>query len=245
MVDLEMGEQARGHRLDTIAAAAIVLTVDAVVLLVVAVIGVPFLMFVFGDEDGTWQRLWPYAVAWLVAVVLAVVCAAAVLRLCGFGRWSIRRVGTAAAVGIAVVAAVLVVVSLRNSPSLVLISLPFLVANVAAALVLASPERAVAMAERFTVFRPAEPPVVDDEEEVEPELVYAEDESVYARPAGLGDEPDPARTRDTIDLHAFRRRPAAGPAPRRSRGPAAMRTLAGVQLPRRARRPRPSNRPAK
>ncbi|MBL7257738.1 hypothetical protein [Paractinoplanes lichenicola] len=232
MVDLEAGET-RGHRIDAIAAAAIVLTVDAVLLLVVAVIGVPFLMFVFGDEDGTWQRLWPFAAGWVVAVLLAAACAAAVIRLSGFGAYSIRRAGTLAALSTAVAAAVLAVVSIRTSPSLVVIGLPFAVANLAAALVLASPERAVAMTERFTIFQAAEPPEPVAEEVV----VYEEavDESAYAqRP-----EPDPTRQRDTIDLLAYAdARTRVRTRPARSRGPAAMRTLSGVKLPPRARRPR-------
>ncbi|MBU2665427.1 hypothetical protein KOI35_18120 [Actinoplanes bogorensis] len=232
MVDLEAGQTVRGHRVDAVAAAAIVLTVDAVLFLVVAVIGVPFLMFVFGDEEGTWARLWPYAAAWLVAVVLAAVCTATVLRLSGFGSYSVRRAGTAAALGTAVAAAVLAAASIRSTPSLVLIALPFAVANLAAALVLAGPERASAVAERFTIFRPAleETPVPPDEPEPAPV-----DESVYERPA----EPDePVRTHDTIDLLAHGARPRPSVSPRRSRGPAALRTHAGIQLPRRARRPR-------
>ncbi|MBB4691873.1 hypothetical protein [Paractinoplanes abujensis] len=237
MVDLEAGE-ARGHRIDAVAAAAIVLTVDAVLLLVVAVIGVPFLMFVFGDEDGTWQRLWPFAAGWVLAVLLAAACAAAVIRLSGFGSYSIRRAGTLAALSTAVAAAVLAVVSIRTSPSLVVIGLPFAVANLGAALVLAGPERALAMTDRFTIFQAAEAP-----EPVAGEVaVYEEeDESAYAqRP-----EPDPTRQRDTIDLLAYsdargdaRTRPGARTRPRRSRGPAALRTLSGVTLPPRARRPR-------
>ncbi|MDY7090459.1 MAG: hypothetical protein SYR96_35890 [Actinomycetota bacterium] len=239
MADTDVVE-ARGHRIDAITAAAIVLTVDAVLLLVIAVLGVPFLMFVFGDEEGTWQRLWPYAAGWLLAVLLAAACAAAVIRLSGFGAYSIRLAGTLAAAGTAVAASLLAALSIPTSPSLVLIALPFAVANVAAALVLAGPERAVAMADRFTIFRPAEPPA--DEPGPEPAPAYFEevDESAYAqRPA-----PDPAAQRDTIDLLAYsggrRTRPGSRTGPRRSRGPAALRTLAGVQLPPRARRPRPS-----
>ena len=191
MVDLEAGEPARGHRIDAVAAAAIVLTVDAVLLLVIAVIGVPFLMFVFGDENGTWHRLWPYAVAWLVAVLLAVACAAAVLRLSGYGAFSVRRAGTTAALGTAVAAAVLAVTSIRTSPSLVLIALPFALANLGAALVLAGHDRAAAAAERFPLFRPADVPPAP----------HAVDETASARPASTP-ETEAARTHDNIDLLA-------------------------------------------
>nr|WP_221377570.1 hypothetical protein [Actinoplanes polyasparticus] len=228
MVDIEAGESVRGSRVDTVMAAAIVLTVDAVVLLAVAVIGVPLLMFLFGDEDGTWLRLWPLIVSWLIAVVLAGVCATAVARLSGLGSYSIRRIGTGAALSVAVAAAVLAAGSIGSNPGWLLLGLPFAVANLAAALVFASPERALAVADRFPRFRPVALP--------EPErqwIAPVEDEAAYARPEG--EQPDPVRTHDTIDLLAHLGRPETKP--RRRRGPAATRTLAGVQLPRRARRP--------
>ena len=248
MVEMEAGGPARAHRIDAVAAAAIVLTVDAVLLLAIAVIGVPFLMFVFADEMGTWQNLWPYAASWLVACVLAAVCATAVAVLTGYGNFSIRRVGTAAALGVAVTAAVIAAASVRTSPSGILIGLPFAVANLAAALVFASPDRAAAVADRFPLFRAA-PGSTDDVPEpgaqAEP-ATYEQDEAAYARPATEDGADEPVKTRDTIDLRAFSR-PApvtGGPAAvARRRGPAAMRTLAGVQLPRRARRTRPTNRP--
>ncbi len=237
MVDLEAGQSARGYRVDAIAAAAIVLTVDAVLLLAVAVIGVPFLVFLFGDEDGTWQRLWPLTVSWLIALVLAMACAAAVARISGFGSYSIRRVSTGAALGVAVAAAVLAAGSIASSPGWLLLGLPFAVANLAAALVFAGPDRAVAMADRFPLFRPAEPaPQPEPVPEPGEEPAYdVEDAAAYARPAA--GEPDPARTHDTIDLLAYHGRPkSAAVRAARRRGPAALRTLSGVRLPPRARR---------
>jgi len=60
MVEIEVGEFSRGRRrVDAVTAASLVLTVDAALFLVIAVLGVPFLLFVFGDEDGTWHRMWP------------------------------------------------------------------------------------------------------------------------------------------------------------------------------------------
>ncbi|MCO8269722.1 hypothetical protein M1L60_03845 [Actinoplanes sp. TRM 88003] len=226
MVDMDVAESARSSRVDTVMAAAIVLTVDAVVLLAVAVIGVPFLVFMFGDADGTWHRLWPLIVAWLVAVALAALCATAVARLSGFGSYSIRRIGTAAALSVAVAAAVLAAAGTGSNPGWLLLGLPFAVANLAAALVLANPERAIAVSDRFPRFVPAPAPAP----------VY-EAESAYARPED--ETPDPVRTHDTIDLLAFEDRRRVKP--RRRRGPAATRTLAGVQLPRRARRPQSRN----
>jgi hypothetical protein len=221
MVDIEARESVRVSRIDTVMAAAIVLTVDAVVLLAVAVIGVPFLMLFFGDENGTWGRLWPLIVAWVVAVVLAALCATAVARLAGWGSFSVRRISTGAAVAVAVTAAVLAAGSIGSNPGWLLLGLPFAVANLAAALVFAGPERATAAADRFPRFTPAAP-------------VETVDEAAYARPEET-EEPDPVRTHDTIDLLAHAPRPPRK-APRK-RGPAALRTLTGVQLPRRARRP--------
>ncbi|WP_250003530.1 hypothetical protein [Actinoplanes sp. M2I2] len=234
---VEAGEPVRGSRVDMVMAAAIVLTVDAVLLLAVAVLGVPFLMFAFGDVDGTWQRLWPLTVAWVVAVGLALVCAAAVAGLSGFGSYSVRRVSTGAALGVAVVAVVLATGSIGSTPGWLLLGLPFAVANLAAALVLAGPDRAVALTDRFPLFRPAAAAGRAPEPIEEP--AYEQDEAAYARPEA--DESHPSRTHDTIDLLAFYGRPGRADsraAPRRPRGPAALRTLTGVRLPPRARRPR-------
>lgn len=256
MADIEAGRTVRAHRVDAVGAAAVVVTVDAVLLLAIAVIGVPFLMFVFADEDGTWQRLWPLAVSWLVAVVLAALCITAVARLAGFGSYSIRRVGTAAALGTAVAALVLAAATAASSPGWLLFGLPITVANLAAALVLAGPDRATAVADRFPLFRPAAPLPTDPAPAAEPAVLsHGHDEAAYARPADAPAD-EPALTRDTIDLLAFygppgaverlprptaarrpsaaRRRTAQFPPRARLRSRTALQTHAGIRLPRRA-----------
>jgi hypothetical protein len=246
----------RSYRVDTVGAAAIVVTVDAVLLLAIAVVGVPFLMFVFADENGTWPRLWPLAVSWLVAFVLAVVCGAATARLLGFGDYSIRRVGVAASLGTAVAAAVLTASTAASSPGWLLLGLPLTVANLAAALVFAGPDRATAVADRFPLFRPAQPlptaapdaPAASVAPDAQTSL-YEHDASAYARPEPAPAD-EPTFTRDTIDLLAFygppgavkklprpsapRRRAAQIPPRARLHGRAAFRTHAGIRLPRRA-----------
>ncbi|WP_127500801.1 hypothetical protein [Actinoplanes solisilvae] len=245
MADIEAARSVRTYRVDVLGAAAVVLTVDAVLLLVTSVVGVPFLLFLFGDEDGTWRHLWPLTVSWLVAVVLAAVSIAAAARLAGFGDYSIRRVGTAAALGTGVAAAVLAATTALSSPGWLLLSLPLTVANLAAALVLAGPDRADAVAERFPLFRAAVP-TDTDAGATAPAPPYADEEVAYARPAA-GEQP--TRTHDTVDLLAFYGPPGAKRTLRRPTSPAqfsprtrlraqaALRSHAGTKLPRRPRRP--------
>src|SRR4051812_50080996 len=86
MTDIEVVEFTGRRRFDPITAASVVLTVDAALFLVLAVVGAPFLMFVFADDDtGTWPHMAPLVTWWVVAAVLGVACTAAVIRSFGSG----------------------------------------------------------------------------------------------------------------------------------------------------------------
>ncbi|MEV6302985.1 hypothetical protein AB0M02_26455 [Actinoplanes sp. NPDC051861] len=209
-VEIEADGFVPARRIDAVTVAAIVLTVDAVLFLLIAILGVPALIWLFGDEIASWSRLWLVVVVWLVACALGPLCTAAVMRVTGRGRYSIRRTGTAAAVGTAAATGVLALVSAAGSPGLAGLAALFGVANLAAARVFAkAPEEtgetmlAVPFVEPFT-----------------PSDVIVADEAVV---------------HPTVDLAPVveARRPRT-----RSRGPAALRTLTGVQLPPRARRRR-------
>src|SRR3954453_11707388 len=94
MVDIEVGEFTGRRRFDPLTAAAVVLTVDAALFLVLAVVGVPFLMFIFGDDyTGRWQHIAPLVTWWLVAALLGAACATAVARSLGRGGVRVRRAG--------------------------------------------------------------------------------------------------------------------------------------------------------
>ena len=198
MADIEAGEFRGGRRVDRVTAGAVVVTVDAVLLLTVAVVGIPFLMFVFGDEDGTWHRLWPLVTQWVVAVGLGVACAVVAYRFTWQGNPAIRRAGAAAALATAVVSGV--VVGVYFPGVLAVVGALFAVANVAAALALTKAK---------------------DETVAEPRP------TVELAPPAMRPEPKWA------EPHTVRRS--------RPRGRPAMQTMAGVRLPRRAKRTRPAN----
>lgn len=158
MADIEAGQFSTVRRVDVGTPAAMVLTVDAVALLVVAVVGVPFLAFFFGDEDGGWQRLWPLFTGWFVAALLGAACTAAVFGLAGHGRFDARRTGIAAALGTAVASPVVAVTATANT-TLLLLALPFAAANLAVAAALRYPERTAGLAVRLGFGRTETEPV--------------------------------------------------------------------------------------
>ncbi|SNY68903.1 hypothetical protein [Paractinoplanes atraurantiacus] len=219
------------RRMDKVTSAAVVVTVDAVLFLAIAVVGVPFLMFVFADETGTWARLWPYVGSWVLAGVGGAACAAATYGLTRSGAQLARHGGAAAAVGAAVVA-VLISALLWRSLMLGPVTAVFVIANLIAAFVLFS-----AKEPSFARFQPAtltpEPSPLPEMPGFAPtEDTTPEAHDLYRRP-GRGTE---SETKSTIDLQV---RPRPGSGRRRPRTQPALRTHAGIQLPPRARRTRP------
>jgi hypothetical protein len=213
MVDVEADGFSGTRRIDMITVAGIVLAVDAVIFLLIAILGVPALAWLFGDELASWRRLWLVVLVWVVSLVLGPLCTAATLRITGRGSYSIRRTAMWAAGGTAAATGALALASLIASPSaLTVVAALFAVVNVAAArefYVTPEIDAEPLDVEPFDVEPPAEA-----EPDTESDLIEIEE-----------------TTRPTVDLGPV-------PAPRRirSRGPAAMHTLAGIKLPPRARR---------
>jgi hypothetical protein len=200
MADIEAGQFSTRRRVDVGTPAAMILTVDAVVLLVVAVVGVPFLAFFFGDEDGGWHRLWPLFAGWFAAAVLGAACTAAVVGLAGHGRYDARRTGIAATLTCAAVSTV--VVTWMPAAPVFYLALSFGVANVIAAAALFYPERAAALAGLLGLGRTDDP----DPASAEPELGEGEtDPELGGRetdPERGGREADPERGgRETAPGH--------------------------------------------
>jgi len=215
MVDIEVGEFTGQRRFDPITAASVVLTVDAALFLVLAVVGVPFLLFVFGDDDtGTWQHMGPLTAWWLAAALLGAACATAVVRSFGSGGVLARRLGAASAIATVIAVSVLIVLNLDQAPLLALFGMPLAIANVGAARVL-------------TGAGDADP--ADDE----PEIVFLDEPEIADSP----EDDEPAEPRITVDLaRTGPGRAVPSAARRRLRGKAAMQTHAGVRLTRRPRR---------
>jgi hypothetical protein len=223
MVDIEVGEFTGGRRFDSITAASVVLTVDAALFLVLAVVGVPFLLFVFGDDDtGTWQHMGPLLAWWVAAAVLGVACAAAVVRSFGSGGVRARRLGAGSAIATVIAVSTLIVVTLERAPLLAPFGMLLAIANVAAARVLSGRG------------------VVDLAGE-EPEIVFIEgpgagfeEQDGVEEQDGFEEEAEPRVTVDLPRTGPGRAVPSA--ARRRLRAKAAMQTHAGVRLIRRPRR---------
>ncbi|MFF5297578.1 hypothetical protein [Paractinoplanes globisporus] len=228
MVDIEAGEFTRPRRFDVVTAACVVLTVDAALFLLIAVVGVPFLLYIFADDDtGTWQRMWPLISWWLVATALGAASALATVRVTGGGGGAgVRRLGAAAATATAVGVGVLISVTFDGSLFdralfLAVAGALFVIANVAAALVLISPASAA-----------------DEDIEIETmESGYEDDEVDDVDQAEFDEPAEPVMAKDTVELaRTGPGRAASSAARRRLRRQAAMRTMAGVRMTRRPRR---------
>jgi len=221
MVDIEVGEFTGRRRFDPITAASVVLTVDAALFLVLAVVGLPFLLYIFADDDtGTWSRMAPLVTWWAAAALLGAASTVAVVRSFGRGGGRARRIGTAAAIATVIAVVALISTTAGRAPLLGLLGGFLAIANVGAARVLAGP-RGAALADE-------EPEVVFwDEAEVE---AWLEDDEP--------DEPiEPAEPRVTVELaHTGPGRTVSSAARRRLRGRAAMQTHAGVRMSRHPRR---------
>ena len=221
MVDIQVGEFTGRRRFDRVTAAAIVLTVDAVLFVVIAVVGVPFLLFLFGDDTGTWPRMAPLIAWWATAALLGLACATAVIRSVGRGGAGARRLGLFAAIATVIVVSVLIATSFDRAPLLVVFGALLAIANVGAARVLSGPGSA-------------------DLAEEEPEFIFAEEAEEAEENAEAEAEPEddePAEQRITVELvRTGPGRVVPSAARRRLRGKAAMQTHAGVRLTRRPRR---------
>jgi hypothetical protein len=218
MVDFELGEFTGRRRFDRVTAGTLVLTVDAALFVVIAVVGVPFLLLVFGDDDtGTWPRMAPLLAWWTAAALLGAACTVAVVRSLGRNGAGGRRLGVVAAIATVVAVATLVAVSFDRAPLLAVLGTLLALANVAAARVL----------------RPA---AAEPFEEL-PEFVVEDraDDDAEADAEPFDDEPGDARV--TVELtRTGPGRAVSSAARRRLRGRAALQAHAGVRLTRRPRR---------
>ncbi|AEV83661.1 Replicase polyprotein 1ab [Actinoplanes sp. SE50] len=127
------------RRMDAITGGAIVLTVDAVIFLMTALVGAPLLLFFMADDEGA-GPLWPYATVWGVSAVLGAGSAAVAYLIGDRGTRGIRQIGASIALTTAVATGALVVGAIESSPVLAMVSALFAAANVGAVKMLLGPE---------------------------------------------------------------------------------------------------------
>ncbi|MFI1990488.1 hypothetical protein [Actinoplanes sp. NPDC020271] len=248
------------RRMDAVTGGAMVLTVDAVVFLMTALVGAPFVVFFMADGDDPVGPIWPMATVWVVSAALGSASAAAAFLIGARSTQRIRQAGAATALATAAATAVLVATSISASPVLAAVSALFAAANLGAAKLLFGPERATVEApslpEVFLLAAPLAEAEVrtrdtleieirrtgsgspDDEPEDEPE-----DETARAAEAEPDDEPDDGLDTEGGSVSAetlTELDPEPVPIIRlgRPRSQAALRTLGGITLPPRARRSR-------
>ncbi|WP_436536490.1 hypothetical protein [Actinoplanes sp. HUAS TT8] len=278
-----MADISWARRMDATTGGAMVLTVDAVVFLMTALVGLPFVLFFAADGDDPVGPIWPMATVWAVSALLGSASAAAAFLIGARGTQRLRQAGAATALATAAVTAVLVATSISGSPILAAVSAVFAAANLGAARLLFRPESAdaetPALPEAFLLAaplaeaevrtrptieielgRPTEAPKSDpaDAPEAEPsdDLDTAAADELATEPGDesiiesatqqadkTGDEPldapaDPTHDATGTEAGTSLAESPVTARPRRPRGPAAMHTLTGVRLPRRAYRPR-------
>jgi hypothetical protein len=218
MVDIEVGEFTGRRRFDRVTAATIVLTVDAVLFVVIAVVGVPFLLFIFGDDTGTWPRMAPLIAWWATAALLGTACVTAVIRSVGLGGAGARRLGILAAIATVIAVSALIAMNFDRAPLLAVFGALLAIANVGAARALTGPGFA-------------------DVAEQGPEFIFVERAEEDAEAEAEPEDDEPAEPRITVELvRTGPGRVVPSAARRRLRGKAALQTHAGVRLTRRARR---------
>jgi hypothetical protein len=212
VVDIEVGEFAGRRRFDRDTGAAIVLTVDAALFVVIAVVGVPFLLYIFADDDtGTWPRMAPLLAWWATAALLGAASATAVVRSVGRGGPGARRLGFLAAIATVIAVIALIAVSFGRAPLLAVFGGLLAIANLGAARVLTAPGSAD-----------------------HAELIFEEaEEEPAAETEPAADEPEPRITVELARTGPGRAVPSA--ARRRLRARAALQTHSGVRLTRRSR----------
>ncbi|BBH68128.1 hypothetical protein ACTI_48130 [Actinoplanes sp. OR16] len=202
------------RRLDMVGGSAIVLTVNAIVFSGIAGVGALFLIFFFADETGTWNRLWPLVTGWAAVTALGAANAYATVRFARRPHESPRVSDGVIALITAVTAGVWLVLP-SASPVAVFTAAPFALANVAAAWFLFGAAYAPTPVAEFPAFTPADRAEsgVTDISEMSP--THRTPEDLGTAPRGLMIE----------SSGAFRG----------LRGRAALNSLGGIQLPRRAR----------
>ncbi|MEU4557931.1 hypothetical protein AB0F72_06060 [Actinoplanes sp. NPDC023936] len=231
---------ARTRRPDAVSGSAIVLTANTGVLAFLTAVGALFLLFLFGDEDGTWQRLWPLVAGWVVAAGLATANAVVTVRFARRPADAPRPADAAVALTTAVVATLLLALS-ASTPGVVLAAAPFALANAAAAWFLYSAGRATAPDAAFPEtggFTESDLDLFTESDLLADDLGTPEQAHYLDRPEQADDlgTPEQAGDRGAPDQAA---EPAATPPPALRRRPrrrsrAALHTLRGIQLPRRA-----------
>lgn len=219
MVDIEVREFTGQRRFDRVTAGAIVLTVDAALFVVVTMVGVPFLLFIFADDDtGTWRRMVPLVALWVTSALLGTACAAAVIRSAGRGGAGGRRLGLVAATATVIAVSALIAASFDRAPLLAVLGALLAVANVGAAWALARPG-------------------LTDLAGEEPEFITGEEAAADADAGTEPEDDEPAEPRITVELvRTGPGRSAPSAARRRLLRKAALHTHAGGRLTRRPRR---------
>lgn len=219
MVDIAVRESTERRRFDPVTAGTIVLTVDAALFVVIAVVGVPFLLLIFGDDDtGTWPRMAPLIAWWATAALLGTACATAVIGSVSRGGAGARRLGFLAAIATVIAVSALIAVSFDRAPLLAVFGALLAIANAGAARALADPR-------------------IADLTEEEPEFIYAEEAEEDAEAEAEPQDAEPAEPRITVELvRTSPARAVPSAAHRRLRSKAALQTHAGVRLTRRPRR---------
>ncbi|GIE91196.1 hypothetical protein [Actinoplanes regularis] len=264
-----MADISWARRMDAITGGAIVLTVDAVVFLMTALVGAPFVLFFLSSGDDPLGPLWPLATVWVVSAVLGSAAAAAAFLIGARNTQRIRQAGAVTALAAAAATVTLVATSISESPVLAAVSALFAAANLGGAKLLATPEPAGAEAppalpDAFLLAAPLAEAEVRTRETIELQVrpqPTPSDEPSEESSDELSQEPAqelPEKlSREVLEAPAeeLPEKPAQEPSdeprlehspvpvlprPRRPRGPAATRTLAGIQLPPRARRTHPS-----
>ncbi|GAA2895626.1 hypothetical protein Acy02nite_25550 [Actinoplanes cyaneus] len=277
-----MADISWARRMDATTGGAMVLTVDAVVFLMTALVGAPFVLFFMADGDDPVGPIWPMVTVWVVSAALGSASAAAAFLIGARGTQRIRQAGATTALVTAAATAVLVATSVSASPVLAAVSAVFAAANLGAAKLLYSsePEAAAApsLPEAFLLAAPLAEAEVRTRDTLEIDLRRASDDLPDEPEHESGEDPEPDQRPET-EAAATNESPAAtNETPRaesaatsensqaepaathesphtepestgtdlvqitrlsRPRARAALRTLSGIQLPPRARRPRP------
>ncbi|GLW35957.1 hypothetical protein [Actinoplanes regularis] len=259
-----MADISWARRMDAITGGAIVLTVDAIVFLMTALVGAPFVLFFLSSGDDPLGPIWPLATVWVVSAVLGSAAAATAFLIGARSTQRIRQAGAVTALAAAAATVTLVATSISESPVLAAVSALFAAANLGGAKLLATPEPAGAeappalpdafllaapLAEAEVRTRetielqvrpqptPSDEPSEESSDELSQELPEELSHELLEAPAKeLPEEP----AQEPSDEPRLEHSPVPVlPRPRRPRGPAATRTLAGVRLPPRARRTHP------
>ncbi|GAA4603499.1 hypothetical protein BJY16_004639 [Actinoplanes octamycinicus] len=230
------------QRMDALTGGAMVLTVEAVVFLMTALIGTPLLMFFAADDDASVGWLWPFGAVCVISAVLGSASAAAAFLIGSRGNHRDRQVGVVAASGIAVTTGLLTAAAADSSPLLAFLSALVAVANVGAATLIHRAEPAAEAETPSALPSPLPEAFLMAAPLAEAEIRTRETIEIDVRRPATPAADAPTKDALTADAPAADLLTAdAAPVtirPRRPRGPAALHTLSGVRLPRRAHRGR-------